>query len=588
MAALLLASCEDGDPVACTTSALEAGLIPLAHAYVAPDEARIGHSRELVVDGELLFVADSNGLPILEWREGELELLHGIEWSRTHHCSTLALHAPSRTLVCAAADSRILTLEDVRDPERPRSRYVPEAQLPSSLMSVRDLAIAGDTVWLATDVGLSRATISAEGDLGPVETTGVGGDVVQVELAGDRVVILDRGEGLVVVDARTLERRGGAILDGPPIDLALDGDRVVVSLGSEGAAIFAIDPGGQASPIATVQPRCVATASDLEGAQLAVACLSGLTLYDLSGGEPRPAGFVPSRYGLLDVAFTSFGLVVVDWFRVDVLAANPGGEVIVADVPRAMRLAAGAGARVPLRNPGAEPLAIEWLLRRERGGGVRSGSLTLPASGEAVVELSRAELEAAGSLENKAELAVFPAGAGSSCDGPRTRLWHRGPGEDPAHGQPGVGDPFPTLSRTVDGAEPAVLPVAGTESLLMFVTLDCFLQWPQLEDMAWRLEHGSAGPAPVVLYLTISDPGPGDLPPPMGTFGAEALLAVPWASYHRSVPGNETETNPVAAFERSFLLRTPGADFPHDYHLDASGRVVATSRLYRGRWPLGE
>lgn len=584
----MLVGCEEGEPLACTAHDRDSGLRPLAYAYVTRHEARIGHAREILVDGELLFVADSNGLPVLEWRDGALELLHGIEWSRTHHCSTLALHAPSRTLVCAAGDSRVLTLEDVSDPERPRSRYVPESEVPSTLMSVRDVAIGGDMVWLATDVGLSRATISAEGNLGIVETTGIGGDVVQVEVAGDRVVFLDRGEGLVVIDARTLGRLGSATLDGPPIDLALDGDRVVVSLGSEGAAVFAIGPTGEPSPIATVQPRCVATAADLEGPQLAVACLSGLTLYDLSGGEPRPAGFVPSRYGMLDVAFTSFGLVVVDWFRVDVLATNPGGDVIVAEVPRAMRLAAGADARVPLRNPSAEPLALEWLLRRERGGGVRSGSITLPPSGEAVVELSRAELEAAGSLENKAELAVFPAGSASSCDGPRTRLWHRGPTEDPSHGQPGIGDPFPSLSRTVDGSEPATLPLPGSESLLMFLTIDCFLQWPQLEDMAWTLRHHGMGPLPVVLYLTIGDPNPWDPYPPMHTFGAGELLTVPWASYHRSVPGNETETSPVAAFERSFMTRLPGADFPHDYLVDARGRVAATSRVYRGRWPLGE
>ena len=67
---------------------------------------------------------------------------------------------------------------------------------------------------------------------------------------------------------------------------------------------------------------------------------------------------------------------------------------------------------------------------------------------------------------------------------PRTRLWHRGAGDLPARGVVAIGDRFPTLRRTNQSSAPATLPAPGAESLVMFVTIDCYLQWPQLEDMA--------------------------------------------------------------------------------------------------------
>ena len=122
----------------------------------------------------------------------------------------------------------------------------------------------------------------------------------------------------------------------------------------------------------------------------------------------------------------------------------------------------------------------------------------------------------------------------------------------------------------------------GAETLVVFLTVDCYLQWPQLEDMAWGLAHGRDPIAPTVFFLTTWDEDPFDPSRFMTSFDAEALLTVEWADYLRSVPGADVEPNPTAAFQRTFMMRTPGADFPHDYRVDDAGKVVAL----RAYWEL--
>lgn len=590
-----LMACDGPRPPQCAPGACAlSGVEPIAYAYLDEESGRRGHARELVLDGEIAFVADSNGLPSLQWdSSGALTLLQGIDPTRRVHCSSIALHAPSRTLLCTAGDAGgLIAVIDVRDPASPIARPWPRAEGSLPIAAVHDVAVGGDTAWLAaTELGLLRATVGADGTPSAEEPTGIGTEVVQVEVMGDRLILLDRSEGLVVLDAASLQELGRASLGGPPLDLAIDGDRAVVSLGSEGVEVFRIDDAGQPARIAAVQPRCVAVAADLDGALLAVGCLSGVTLFDLSGGASRVFGFAPSRYGILDLAFAEYGLVVVDWVRVDVYAIDPSGAVVIPDAPRAMRLSPGADARIPLRNPGEEPLVVDWALH---SGGARgaTGALTIAPHGDATLELSAAALEAAGSTENRADVVFLRNGEELRPEderqlAPQTRVWHRGPEDDPARGMVAIGDLFPTFQRSATGAGPATLP-PGSASLVMFLTVDCFLQWPQLEDMAWAQANGTGQPAPTIFFLTTIDEDPFDPSWFMRNFDAEALLTVEWADYLRSVPGEESEANPVAGFESTFMMRMPGADFPHDYVIDEAGRVVDTSRVFRGRWRLGD
>lgn len=563
------------------------GLRPVSHQWVAEGGTGIGHAREVVLDGDLLIVADANGLPILR-REasGALTLVHAVTRERPVHCSSIALHQASRSVLCAAGDGGAQMVIDIRDPAAPTMRpwQQPDATIP--YYSVPDIAVVGDDAWLAAnEQGLVHALVGPDGMPGAFERVAGVGEVTQVALIGDRIAYLDRVEGLVVLDAATREPLGSAPLAGPTIDLEATGDRLLVSMGSEGVQVFALDAAGQPRPLTSVQPRCVATGADLEGDALAVVCLSGVTLYDIGGETPRVTGFVPARFGMLDVAFAPYGLVVVDWYLLDVFSTHLDGQPTVPDAPRGMRLVPGADARIPLRNPGELALDVSWGLSDHGRKPRRMGALTLGPGEETELRVPYAALAASGSTRNAADI-VFSSP--SRDIETRTRVWHRAPDEEPARGMVAIGDAFPVLRRTSPGNGPDTLLVSGEPTLVMFLTVDCYLQWPQLEDMAWAQRHDTGQLPPTILFLTSVNLDPFDPSGYMSHFDAGNLFVVEWADYVGSVPGAEVEPVPLFAFERTYLMRLPGADYPHDYAVDASGTVTATSRCFRGRWPLGE
>jgi hypothetical protein len=529
------------------------------------------HLHDLLVDGDLVYVADSNGLPVLRrGADGGLAVVHPVAVPRAQHCAALALHRRSNTLLCVAADTEVVDRIDVSRPSSPRSRpWSVTSNDPASgawVRSVPDLAVVGDTLWLATQpVGLVRATLGDDGTPRDLTRTGVGRDVVGVVAGGGRLALLDRAQGLVVLSEPALAPIGRAALDGPPIDLALDGDRVAVALGSEGARVFQIAADGLRE-VARVQPRCVASAVALSGNRLAVACLSGVTLYDLGATPPRAAGYHAARFGVLDVALVPDGLLVSDWFTVSLLETRLDGAVTYPAVPGAMMLAPGVDARFFVRNPSQTALTTQWRLE---GGGA-------PAA------LVAAAAASSGGADVVFTSEVAPAGGGEA----RVRLIPRGAAEIPARGDVAVGDVFPTLRRTRATTAPALLPRAGAPTTVMFLTLDCYLQWVQLEDMAWTRAHDPAAPEATVLVITESAEDRFDPSHWMSLHGAAALPSWQWADYSRGVLGQEAQDNPRVAFEGSFATRLPGADFPHDYVVDGRGVTVDAVRMYRGRWPL--
>ena len=565
------------------------GLTPLGSGNLSA----AAHSRELTVDGDLVFVADSNGLPVLRMAaDGRVAVVHPIAVPREQHCSTTSLHARSRTLVCGAGDTGTLDLIDVHDPAAPRSRLWSindhDARGQEPVYQVHDVEVSGDTLWMAAQHnGLLRSTLGGDGMPLDLVRTGRGVNVVGVVAGGGRLALIDRARGLMILSEGALSLLGSAPLDGPPLDVTMDGDRVAVALGSEGARVFRIVD-GVPTELARVQPRCVATAVALSGDELAVSCLTGVTLYDLSVTPPRVVGYHAAQYGMLDVAFTPRGLLVSDWYLVSLLATNPWGFVDYPDVPRALRLAPARDARLVVRNPAQTPMTARWRLVRFPGVPVAEGALTIPASGDAALTVPYAQLEAAGSREGSAYVVFYtgPTAPLPGAGGAYTSLFTRLATELPERGFVGIGDRFPTLRRTVASAAPSALPLAGAATLMMFLTVDCYLQWAQIEDMAWSRAHGMTQPTPTVLYLTTRDKDPFDPRLFMAAHGAADLPTVEWADYARSVPGQEAEANPVRAFEMSFMMRTPGADFPHDYRVAADGTTTDTMRMYRGHWPL--
>lgn len=556
------------------------------------DLTNAAHSRELVVDGDTVFLADSNGLPVVRTAaDGSVSLVNPVAIPRAQHCSTASLHARTRTLVCGAGDTGTLDLIDVHTPTAPRSRLwnLNEHDTPGHdpIYQVADVEVSGDTLWMAAQRnGLLRAPLDDTGMPTALTRTGLGANVVGVVASGGRLALIDRERGLTILSERDLSTLGHVALDGPPLDVTVDGDRVAVALGSEGARLYRLVDGAP-TELARVQPRCVATAVALSGAQLAVVCLTGVTLYDLSTPTPRVAGFHAARYGMLDAAFSTRGLLVSDWYLATLLRTDPTGEVTYPDVPIALRLAPSRDARVVVRNPAQTAMRARWQLLRGRTP-MTSGTLTIAASGDATLTIPAAQLLEAGSRESLASVVFTALDAAPSTElaHATTTLITRLDAEQPARGVVGIGDVFPTMRRTVPSTAPATLPAASAATHVMFLTVDCFLQWAQLEDMSWQRAHGASLPSPTIFYLTTRDKNPFDPSFFMDARAAADLPVVEWADYANSVPGQEAELNPVRAFEESFYMRLPGADFPHDYAVGADGVTTDTMRMYRGRWPL--
>jgi len=558
------------------------------------DLTGLAHSRELAVDGDLVFLGDANGLPVLRTRDGgRLEVLRPLSSMRDYHCSTVAVHARSRTLVCAAADSGTVDFIDIRDPARPVSHpwSANEHDMRGNppIYELADAEVSGDTLWLAAHRnGLLRVDLGANGQPTALRRTGRGENVTNVLARGGRLFLTDRARGVVVLTEPELAPVATQALDGPPLDLDVQGERVAVALGSEGARVYRL-AGDAFTEVASVQPRCATTGVALQGDLLAVTCLTGVTLYDLGRSPARVAGFFPARFGMLDVAFGPHGLLVSDWYSILQFAVAREGVVALPEAQRALRLAPGADARIAVRNPGPDPFTAVWRLGSAHGAPpTREGTLDLPAHGDAVLPLPAALLEAAGSRENAADVVFYRPGASDAelAAAPRTRVWHRAASDVPARGVIAIGDRFPTLRRTNMASAPATLPAGGAETLVMFLTVDCYLQWPQLEDMAWDLARRRTHPAPLVFFLTQMDEEPFDPGGFMRSHGAGELPTYEWADYARSVAGQEGEANPVRAFEMSYMIRTPGADYPHDYRVAADGTALDTLRMYRGRWHL--
>lgn len=592
--ALATAACEP-DVVCDAPNGPPAGLVQRGFAVLDEVNGHVGHAKELVLDGDLVYLADANGVPVVRTAaSGAVTLEHGLGvGSEQSRCSAGAVHARSRTMVCGATDRFGLTLVDVSDPASPLPTLwsPPDSTACGGLGAVSDIAMSGDVAWLAARRGgLCRATLGDDGVPVELVATGIGQDVVSVIVRDGRIHLLDRALGLVVLDQRTLERLGSIALAGPPLDLDVQGGRAAVGLGSEGVQLYAL-AGGVPTPTVQVQPQCVVTSVALDGDRLAVGCLSGVYLYDLTKTPARLAGFEPSRFGILDVAFGPHGLLVSDWFRVDLFAADITGSPVLPDVPRAMRLQPGTDARIPIRNTSDVPLALEWSLESEDGRRVAVGTFEAPAAGETEVVMTASQLESVDSFSDRgAQLVVYPKGGAPSCGGThtaRTAVRFRKDTEDPANGFLAIGDHFPTLQRTGDGPTPEALPPPGVASLVTWIAIDCFLQWPQLEDMAWAQANGGRRqPVPLLFALTPSDEPTYDPKGWLELHGAANLLAVEWADYMSSVPGGRVGLNPVRTFETTFMISMPGADHPHDYVLDTNGTVRETSRLYRGGWPL--
>ena len=511
------------------TSLVRPGLLQLGRAIIDYRSGASPHLGEVAVADGAFFVANSfNGVAAFAVdASGAVSLVTEQRYApTTPRCTTIALHPPSGTLFCSAGDRRgpLPAVEQVTavtsyDAVRPQALVVRDLAALRTDLFVASLHVMGDYLLLAAfERGLWQAPILAGGALGAPVRLPFADDAVGVASSGELVVVLDRDAGL------RLGRRSGvdvvaqgraAALAGPALHVSVEGTRASVALGSEGAQLFELGEQGP-RPIASVRPRCAVVSSALRGDAWAVVCISGLYLYELSGGEPRLRAYFPAQTAMLGAGFVGEHLVVSDWGAASAFRMDLGGQVVCADPPRGLRTGRGGALTLPVHNPAEAQLRVDVDLVSERGlttvaiardvaiapGG--SAQFSLPAEtlrtgvegGSFVARVwTREAAEVAPTLGALTPCGGDPGGATS------TEVLVRGDVLLMPEG-PAAGEPFPALTAD-PGGEPATVPLAGVRQLLIFVEDSCVALWPELQDLAWHL--GTDGAVSGVVPLLISN-----------------------------------------------------------------------------------
>jgi hypothetical protein len=344
------------------------GLQPLAR-LTAPNGGttqNAGHLNEILPVGDLLYAANAEdtvatfGLSVDGSVRSIAALPTGVDGRTGRVCTTVALHPTSRTIYCGFTEdaSRGLTTFRLGDDGVPALRDTNAIE--SLVLNVRHLHVVGDTLYFALfRGGLWAASIASDGALSNFHDTGLAGDIRFVEGDASRLVVLDNDRGLVIArpEGERVVELGRLGLDGPKIGLSLRGDRALVALGSAGA--YAVNVAGERPVVEAVyRPPGVVTSVDRDGDALAVACTSGVFLYDVAGVSPRLAGFANARAIMLHARFHRGELLVADWldlvrYRVN-LQGRPRPRRVVGDVrtrrgPREARGAQRLGRAPDLR-----------------------------------------------------------------------------------------------------------------------------------------------------------------------------------------------------------------------------------------------
>lgn len=607
------------------------GLVPLGQIRQPTPSP---HLAELIShDDRYLYVANSNdGVAVYEllsattpepslddplsaWSdipEAQPGLALRIDRVEEVRCTTLALHAPTASLYCGDDTERGIVRFDVSDPGDPR----PTGELWQGdvLLAVRDMLVIDDRLLLARyDRGLGWASIDAQGQLGELQERALAANVRVLAASDEHLWVGSADRGLLLLDPQTLEERASLALPGPALDLRSVGDRAIVGLGSAGARIVEWT-GSALEQVEAMHPPGVVTAVDLRGDAAAVVTLTGAWLYDLreaaalpesitedpshaAGGwspdEPRLAGFraagswtAADRNGaMLYARFVGDSLLVSDWTWVERFAVDLDGFPTGVDV--------ASSAYVP-----AEDQTIPLVLRN--AGGVAQ---TIEIQSHSDTLRERFELAPFETVVRRYPAAHFEVGTPELLvvrvydrDGQVMRaammVLRRPPLEQwpiVPHGEPAPGQSFPPVvlgTTALDDpstVEPLALPLPEQAQRVVFYGSDCAAMWPEIDDLVWRAHAGQLGDTAVVFASN-------DHVVHEGVVDRWRLDGLAWGFFDPGDLGPAlVEQNPWAnIYEQGFELRElpSAANHPTDYELDASGRVIAVERQYRGTHPL--
>ena len=549
-----------------------------------------GHMTQLSLMGDLAFVANSFS-SITTYRladDGTLEFL-ALSSSPALRCTTVAGHARSQTVFCAAPDPSDLGAAgrvrayDVSDPANVQLR----STTTTDAGPIGSLAISGALLYAAAGPGgLLQATIGAAGALSNFATL-YAGNAVTVDANSTHTVLLDLDRGLLLLAPGAGTQEAALPLEGAPLAVRLVDDRALVALGSEGVRVLDVS-GGAIRSVAEVHPQCVADAADLQGDMLAVGCLTGVYLYDLADSPVRLVGFEPASAGVRDLRFAGDDLVVADFSRISRLAVDRGGAPLSVDASWNAPFDNEGVAHVGIRNEGSADVLLDVFLDAPGPSGrPMLTRVTVPGRGELRVAFEASEITSVlGHLPTAARLWLSPVDfrrlriAGQVLPGQQTMtevLLLQADSSARARLRPGDG--VPSLGFRDALGQP--ITVRPAPARLVIYQPDCALMWPELMELAWQTRHGSpAHPAMVVAsfidgrlvaYLGL------DVFPGL-EIGDGAIL---W-------PDGSTENLGYDLYDRYLAVEGSrgGAHWPTDYIVDADGRVSRIERAYRGRWPL--
>jgi hypothetical protein len=470
------------------------GLRLLERGDMPPTRSGSAHLTQIVARDPWIYLANSPA-GIAAWRlDGDrLDLRSSTEPTLTDppmdpprwapRCVRMSVEPSGARIFCAAGDNVSGWLA-LSDPERPAVVDEGSRQRGAPSLGERDVFALDGLVLYA---GLRRGVLAARltPTIAPPIAVGVGSDVVAVHGDGDSLAALDRDRGLLRLQrvGDTVRETGALALPGPPLGLRVRGGEALVSMGSEGLLVATLT-GDAPQRRLVVTPPCVVTSADRAGDLLAVGCITGVALYDLSGSAPRLAGWASASYGVLDVAFVRGGtrLLAVDWRELLLYETARDGEVDFPEVSDSAPLRPGQPAQVRLRNLSARTQRVTQAFIPNEA---PSSVVEVAAGAVTDLSLSAERITAGYGGGSLAQLSVRSATSSDRAERRGDNVFFYRLNPTPP-GPPVPGERFPPMTRQRDGAGPAVIPTSGERTRVLFLQPDCALQWPIMEDVAWR------------------------------------------------------------------------------------------------------
>jgi hypothetical protein len=595
---LALAGCgsePEIEPEPIPASDLSPGLTLRGGEYADFDD----HLVELLVHEGHVYVANSTlGVAAMRLEvDGGLTLTDaGSVISTLRRCTSVAVHAASDTLYCAAdatmrPDGPVVEVYDIGTPGVVAWRGL----FALEKVAVRDLEVVGDQLLIQQfDDGIWTAQINQGGNLSQLSDTGIVGNARVSVAVGGRVVGLfadpgGAGAQLRLFDPATWSELDRLPLTGPALGLSADAEghsRVAVGLGSGGMAVVEV-AGQQLTLEHTLEPPAVVTAGLIAGDTAIAVTLSGAFAWDLAPAAPRMFGFGPAamlgheRAGnMLHGVVHEGELLTSDWLWVERWAIDPGGDVLDLDVPRGVYVQPEGPVRWRMRNPGPVALRAElWFDRRPVW--VRE----LDAWEVIDVDISpklRRRILAEDEPNTRLNVRVYDPevpSVGEPVSSSVLVIAQREVDDPMPHA---TGDVFPTLTLADVDHELYTLPTAAGSQTIWFWP-DCALMWPQLEDLAWLGREGWDLGRGEPILLGSFNPDQDGFANRWALDGARFGL---WGVAAPEVGDANDFIDDEDIYMPFFIPTMPGDAMPTDYVMDAQGVIRSIERMYRGPWTL--